>query len=51
MRCEPSLPSGVSLAYDIAIVSTEFGRDTDEVTEAIGLDDRVSERFLGSVVA
>jgi UDPglucose 6-dehydrogenase len=42
------LAAKVSLINDIGNICKEFGIDTYEVAEAIGLDDRISERFLRS---
>lgn len=39
-----------SLANDLGNVCTEFGPDANEVMEAVGLDDRISERVLISGV-
>ncbi|PSP82821.1 nucleotide sugar dehydrogenase [Halobacteriales archaeon QS_6_64_34] len=44
------LASKVSLINDIGNVCKEFGVDAYEVAEAIGLDDRIGERFLRSGV-
>ena len=44
------LASKISLANDIGNVCKEFGVDAYEVMEAVGLDDRISERFLRSGV-
>ncbi|MXR40804.1 nucleotide sugar dehydrogenase [Halobaculum sp. WSA2] len=42
------LAAKVSLINDLGNVCKEFGVDTYEVAEAIGLDDRIGERFLRS---
>ncbi|AAG18685.1 UDP-glucose dehydrogenase [Halobacterium salinarum NRC-1] len=42
------LASKVSLINDIGNICKEFGVDAYEVADAIGLDDRISERFLRS---
>ncbi|WP_435347048.1 UDP-glucose 6-dehydrogenase AglM [Haloarchaeobius sp. HRN-SO-5] len=42
------LASKVSLINDIGNVCKEFGVDAYEVADAIGLDDRIGERFLRS---
>ncbi|WP_135829696.1 UDP-glucose 6-dehydrogenase AglM [Halorussus halobius] len=44
------LASKVSLVNDIGNVCKEYGVDAYEVAEAIGLDDRIGERFLRSGV-
>ncbi|MBX0294986.1 UDP-glucose 6-dehydrogenase AglM [Haloarcula nitratireducens] len=44
------LASKVSLINDIGNVCKEFGVDAYEVADAIGLDDRIGERFLRSGV-
>ena len=44
------LASKVSLINDIGNICKEFGVDAYEVAEAVGLDDRVSEKFLRSGV-
>ena len=44
------LASKVSLINDIGNICKEFGVDTYEVAESIGLDDRISEKFLQSGV-
>ena len=44
------LATKISLANDLGNVCKEFGLDAYEVTEAVGLDDRISERFLRSGV-
>jgi UDPglucose 6-dehydrogenase len=44
------LASKVSLINDIGNICKEFGVDAYEVAEAIGLDDRIGERFLRSGV-
>ena len=44
------LAAKVSLINDIGNVCKEFGVDAYEVAEAIGLDDRIGERFLRSGV-
>jgi len=44
------LAAKVSLVNDIGNVCKEYGVDAYEVAEAIGLDDRISERFLRSGV-
>ncbi len=42
------LATKVSLINDLGNVCKEFGIDTYDVAEAIGLDDRIGERFLRS---
>jgi UDPglucose 6-dehydrogenase len=42
------LAAKVSLINDLGNVCKEFGIDTYDVAEAIGLDDRIGERFLRS---
>ncbi|OYR54011.1 nucleotide sugar dehydrogenase [Halorubrum halodurans] len=44
------LATKISLANDLGNVSKEFGLDAYEVMEAVGLDDRIGERFLRSGV-
>jgi UDPglucose 6-dehydrogenase len=44
------LASKVSLINDIGNICKEFGVDAYEVADAIGLDDRIGERFLRSGV-
>ncbi|MFA9516101.1 UDP-glucose 6-dehydrogenase AglM [Halopenitus sp. H-Gu1] len=44
------LAAKISLVNDLGNVCKEFGLDAYEVMEAIGLDDRISERFLRSGV-
>jgi UDPglucose 6-dehydrogenase len=44
------LASKVSLINDLGNICKEFGVDSYEVADAIGLDDRISERFLRSGV-
>jgi len=44
------LAAKVSLVNDLGNVCKEFGVDAYEVAEAIGLDDRIGERFLRSGV-
>jgi UDPglucose 6-dehydrogenase len=44
------LASKVSLVNDLGNVCKEYGVDAYEVADAIGLDDRISERFLRSGV-
>ncbi|SEO40488.1 UDPglucose 6-dehydrogenase [Halorientalis persicus] len=44
------LAAKVSLINDIGNICKEYGVDAYEVTEAIGLDDRIGERFLRSGV-
>jgi UDPglucose 6-dehydrogenase len=44
------LATKISLANDLGNVCKEFGLDAYEVMAAVGLDDRISERFLRSGV-
>ena len=44
------LASKVSLVNDLGNICKEYGVDAYEVTDAVGLDDRISERFLRSGV-
>ncbi|MDJ1433113.1 UDP-glucose 6-dehydrogenase AglM [Halostagnicola sp. A-GB9-2] len=44
------LASKISLVNDLGNICKEFGLDAYEVMEAVGLDDRISERFLRSGV-
>jgi len=44
------LASKISLANDLGNICKEFGLDAYEVMDAVGLDDRISERFLRSGV-
>ncbi len=44
------LAAKISLINDLGNVCKEFGVDTYEVADAIGLDDRISEQFLQSGV-
>ncbi|MXR53007.1 nucleotide sugar dehydrogenase [Halovenus sp. WSH3] len=44
------LASKVSLINDLGNICKEFGVDSYEVADAIGMDDRISERFLRSGV-
>ncbi|AEH36999.1 UDP-glucose 6-dehydrogenase AglM [Halopiger xanaduensis] len=42
------LASKVSLVNDLGNIAKEYGADAYEVLEAVGLDDRISERFMRS---
>ncbi|QSW99776.1 UDP-glucose 6-dehydrogenase AglM [Haloterrigena alkaliphila] len=42
------LASKVSLVNDLGNISKEYGADAYEVLDAVGLDDRISERFMRS---
>lgn len=42
------LATKVSLANELGNISKEYGADAYEVLEAVGLDDRISDRFLRS---
>ncbi len=42
------LAAKVSLVNELGNVAKEYGADTYEVLEAVGLDDRISERFMRS---
>ncbi|ELZ97723.1 UDP-glucose 6-dehydrogenase AglM [Haloferax sulfurifontis] len=42
------LASKISLANDLANICKEFGVDSDEVLETIGLDSRIGSAFLGA---
>ncbi|THE63666.1 UDP-glucose/GDP-mannose dehydrogenase family protein [Salinadaptatus halalkaliphilus] len=42
------LAAKVSLVNDLGNVAKEYGADAYEVLEAVGLDDRISERFMRS---
>ncbi|GAB7018182.1 UDP-glucose 6-dehydrogenase AglM [Halostagnicola bangensis] len=42
------LASKVSLVNELGNISKEYGADAYEVLEAVGLDDRISERFMRS---
>ncbi|MCU4975372.1 UDP-glucose/GDP-mannose dehydrogenase family protein [Halobacteria archaeon AArc-m2/3/4] len=44
------LASKISLVNDLGNICKEFGLDAYEVMDAVGLDDRISERFLRSGV-
>ena len=44
------LASKISLINDLGNICKEFGIDAYEIADAIGLDDRISERFLRSGV-
>ncbi len=44
------LATKVSLINELGNICKEFGIDAYEVAEAIGLDDRIGERFLRSAV-
>ncbi|MDV7349623.1 UDP-glucose 6-dehydrogenase AglM [Halorubrum distributum] len=44
------LATKISLVNDLGNICKEFGLDAYEVLEAVGLDDRISERFLRSGV-
>ncbi|WP_418282547.1 UDP-glucose 6-dehydrogenase AglM [Halorubrum sp. DTA98] len=45
-----ALAAKISLANDLGNLCKEFGLDAYEVMEAVGLDDRIGERFLRSGV-